>query len=205
MARSSGSAPPSSPKAGAERSQNVTGPRLSAPKRDPPPGDRDAGGRSLPFLSQPAQSSFILQAGSRSSPAGHSCTANPPDALSGAWPETRARIRARAQTPLPRTWRPPDLRAFKAFWIPGSEARSRSPVVGDPRRALRRVPLGIQDREMCIPVPPSLQLETPARPPPSLKNTRFFLLLGDRDPAPSEGREHPGPRPPARAAPPALT
>ena len=51
VARGSDSSPPSVRKAGAERAQNVTGPRLSAPKRVPPPGDRDAGGRSLPFLS----------------------------------------------------------------------------------------------------------------------------------------------------------
>lgn len=60
VARSSDSSPPSQPKASAEGSQKVTGPKLSAPKRDPPPGDQDARGRSLPFLSPPAQSSFIL-------------------------------------------------------------------------------------------------------------------------------------------------
>ena len=51
VARGSDSSPPSVRKASAERAQNVTGPRLSAPKRVPPPGDRDARGRSLPFLS----------------------------------------------------------------------------------------------------------------------------------------------------------
>lgn len=108
-ARSSGPAPPSPPQTGVEGLQNVTGPRLSAPKRDPPPGDRDAVGRSLPFLSPPAQSSFILEAGSPSCPAGYPCTANPTAALSPARPETGARIRARAQTPPPRTWGSPGV------------------------------------------------------------------------------------------------
>lgn len=55
---------------------------------------------------------------------------------------------------------------------------------------------------MYIPVLPPLQLEAPAGPLRLLKNTRFFLLLGDGNPALSEGRRHPGLRPPARAAPP---
>ena len=135
VARSSDSSPPSVSRAGAEPAQNVTGPRLSAPKRVPPLGDRDAGGRSLPFLSlsRPAQSSFILQAGSGISPASHSSTANPPDALSPAWPETGARIQARALTPPPRTWHPPSPGAEKPAGSYGPKPQARSWSLAGPR------------------------------------------------------------------------
>lgn len=56
-------------KTGAARRQNVTGPRLSAPKQDPPPGAVDAPGRSLPFLRPPRTHSFFGRLTSPPSPA----------------------------------------------------------------------------------------------------------------------------------------
>lgn len=56
-------------RAGAVRWQNVTGPRLSAPKQDPPPGAEDARGRSLPFLRPPRTHSFFWRLASPPGPA----------------------------------------------------------------------------------------------------------------------------------------
>lgn len=56
-------------KAEADRWQNVTGPRLSAPKQDPPPGATDVSGGSLPFLCPPRTHSFSGRSASPPRPA----------------------------------------------------------------------------------------------------------------------------------------
>lgn len=103
-------------------------------KAGPTPG-RPGRERQVPPLplSRPAQSSFILQAGSGISPDSHSCTANPADALSPAWPETGARIQARALTPPPRTWRPPSPGAEKPSGSYGPKPQAGRSSLAGPR------------------------------------------------------------------------
>ena len=192
VARGSDSSPPSVRKAGAERAQNVTGPRLSAPKRVPPPGDRDAGGRSLPFLSLGRAELIHSPSGQRDLPRQPFLHRKPTRRfVSGLAGNRGAHLSARPDATSPHL-APAESRGGKALWILRSESLSRALVVGGPTHALRQVLLGIQDREMCIPVPLSLLLEGSALLP-RMKNTRFFLL-GDRDPARSEGRGHSVPR-----------
>lgn len=77
--------------------KNVTGPRLSAPKQDPPPGAVDALGRSLPFLRPPRTHSFFGPLASPPSPAApaeqtHQMLCLPPAGNTGAHSSARKSI-----------------------------------------------------------------------------------------------------------------
>lgn len=84
-------------KTGAVHKQNVTGPRLSAPKQGPPTGAADAPGRSLPFLRPPRTHSFFWRLMSPPSPAAqaqqaHQMLCLPPAGNTGAHSSARSGI-----------------------------------------------------------------------------------------------------------------
>lgn len=205
-ARSSDPAPPSSLKTGAERSQNVTGPRRSAPKRGPPPG-RPGRLRQVPPLppSAPRRVHSFLKR-----------TASPPTMTIPVHSKPTRRFVSSPAGNRGAHWSARPGATSSHLGARGASAPdnpSVSPGLG-PRallqpqaRAHRRVLLGIRDQEMRIPVPPSAQLKPPPLLLRPLRNTRFFSPFRRPGPCPfgrARARVAPRPRSPGSPGRPGL-